>query len=140
MTASTRFADLSYRIIGCAMKVHRRLGPGLLESVYSKCLAHELRKLGFHVATEVSLPIRYDDLVIADAYRVDQIVEHDFVVELKAVGRVTPIDYAQTRTYVRLTGWQEGLLLNFNVLRLVDGVHHILAPDHQMPSISQGIQ
>jgi GxxExxY protein len=128
-TAHRKFSDLSYRIIGAAMKVHRRLGPGLLESVYSLCLAHELRKIGLRVSRNVSLAIEYDDLRIVNAFRVDQLVEDEFIVELKAVKQLTSTDVAQTKTYIRLAGWREGLLINFHVARLKDGIRHFLLPE-----------
>ena len=136
-TSRQRFSDLSYRIMGAAMKVHRRLGPGLLESVYSVCLAHELRKLGLRVATDVALPIEYDGLVIENAYRIDQLVEDEFIVELKAVQRMTLTDFAQIKTYVRLAGWREGLLINFHVAALREGIRHVLLPEIDDPDFGE---
>jgi GxxExxY protein len=112
--------------IGAAIEVHRQLGPGLLESVYRVCLAHELKKRDLRVEQEVSLPIRYDGLVLDAGLRLDLIIEEMLIVELKAVERILPIHEAQLLTYLRLTGYRLGLLLNFNVPVLKEGIRRIV--------------
>ncbi len=109
-------------IIGAAIEVHRVLGPGLLESVYEECLCYELglRKIAFQ--RQVELPIAYKELSLPGAYRLDLLVENAVVVEIKAIERILAVHEAQLLTYLRLTGKRAGLLINFNVARLVDGV------------------
>lgn len=114
--------DLTYRIIGLAMRVHSRLGPGLLESVYHRCLCHELTKADIVFDQQVRLPIRYDGIEIQSAYTADMIVRDQVVLELKAVERVTPLHDAQLLTYLRLSGCRIGLLINFNTVSLTDGI------------------
>ena len=114
--------DLTYRIIGLAMRVHSRLGPGLLESVYHRCLCHELAKADIVFDQQVRLPIRYDGIEIQSAYTADMIVRDQVVLELKAVERVTPLHEAQLLTYLRLSGCRIGLLINFNTVSLTDGI------------------
>lgn len=108
--------------IDCAIEVHRRLGPGLLESGYRVCLVHELRKRGLGVQEEVIVPIRYDELVLASGLRLDIVVEEILMIELKAVGVVLPVHHAQVISYLKLTGMRLGLLINFNVPLLKDGI------------------
>src|SRR5271157_3715356 len=93
--------DLTHRIIGLAMRVHRRLGPGLLESVYEKCLCHELAKAGIAFQSQISLPVLYDDIVIDWGYTADIIVDGQVIIELKAVERTQPLHEAQLLTYLR---------------------------------------
>jgi GxxExxY protein len=102
--------------------VHRQLGPGLFESSYEACLAHELVGMGLRVARQVALPITYKDTRIEEGYRVDLIVEDTVVVELKAVKSIEPIHEAQLLTYLRLSGHRVGLLLNFNVTAMKNGI------------------
>jgi GxxExxY protein len=125
MDASRPEALLSGRIIGAAMKVHSALGPGLLESAYEACLAYELRRRGLEVLTQVPVPIVYGDLRIELAYRMDLLVEGAVVVELKAVPRTLPIHQTQLLSYLRLTGHTLGLLINFQVARLKDGIQRV---------------
>ncbi len=113
-------------MIGAAIHVHRVLGPGLLESVYEHCLAHELRKCGFVVETQKPVPIRYDGLVIDGGFRLDLLVGTSLVVELKHVEALLPVHQAQLLTYLKLTGCQVGLLLNFNVPTLRRGIRRIV--------------
>jgi GxxExxY protein len=117
---------LTELIIGCAIRVHRALGPGLLESTYKRCTAHELRLASCQVDEEVALPLQYRDLTIERAYRVDMIVNDTVVVEIKAVDRVQPLHEAQVLTYLRLTGCPVGLLINFNSHLLKDGVRRFV--------------
>ena len=113
-------------IITAAMKIHTVLGPGLLESVYRTCLQHELTKQGLRVEAEVWLPIHYETLVLEGAYRADLIVEDTVVVELKAVEEVIPLHKAQLLSYLTLSGKPVGLLLNFNVVHMRDGITRII--------------
>jgi GxxExxY protein len=114
--------EVSGRVVDAAMKVHTALGPGLLESAYEGCLLHELRKQGLHVANQVGLPVVYDGVQIDVGYRIDLLVEDRVIVELKAVEALAPIHEAQLITYLKLSGQKVGLLINFNVLHLKDGI------------------
>ena len=125
--AGTVDNELTGRILGAAIEVHRQLGPGLLESAYRACLVDELRAAGLGVRHEVTLPITYKGRVIEGAYRADLVVEGAVLVELKAVERILPIHEAQTLTYMRLGNLPVGLLLNFNVPRLREGIRRFIA-------------
>ena len=114
-------------VIDSAMKVHSAFGPGLLESAYKSCLAYELRKRGLRVDVEVGLPLVYDGIVMDDVgYRLDLLVEHEVVVELKAVEIMAPIFEAQLLHYLKLSGKKVGLLINFKVLHLRDGIKRMV--------------
>jgi len=113
-------------IVDAAIKVHRSLGPGLLESTYQACLAYELRKRGLRVECEVGLPVVYDGQLIDVGYRVDMWVERLIMIENKVVERILPIHEAQILTYMRLTGCQLGFLLNWNVLLMKNGIHRVV--------------
>ncbi len=119
---SSHGSDLTHRIIGLAMRVHRRLGPGLLKSVYERCLCHELDKAGIAFQRQVSLPVRYDDVLLDCGYVADIIVEGQVILELKAVERAQPLHEAQLLTYLRLSPCRIGLLINFNTVSLTDGI------------------
>ncbi len=114
--------DITEAIIGAGIKVHSTLGPGLLESAYRACMAHELRKHGLIVQEELVLPVRYDGVAIDAGYRMDLLVENAVVVELKACEHLLPIHEAQLLTYLKLSGNKIGLLLNFNVKFFRDGI------------------
>jgi GxxExxY protein len=114
--------DLTYRIIGLAMRVHRRLGPGLLESVYERCLCHELDRAGMAFQRQVPLPVHYDDVVLDLGYVADIIVDSQVILELKSVERTLPLHEAQLLTYLRLSACRIGLLINFNTVSLTDGI------------------
>jgi GxxExxY protein len=113
-------------IVDCAFKVHSRLGPGLLESVYEACLVHELVKKGLKVDRQVALPILYDGLVLESGLRIDLIVEDSVIVELKAVEEVLPVHRAQVLTYLKLARKRLALLINFNVPLIKDGIERIV--------------
>src|SRR6266700_1311520 len=113
---------ITQAIIGAAMKVHSALGPGLLESAYQACLAYELRKSGFDVKTEVELPVIYDGIHIDLGYRIDLIVNDRVIVELKCAEKIAPIHEAQIISYLRLSKKSVGLLINFHVRHLRDGI------------------
>ena len=117
---------ITSRIIGAAIEVHRTLGPGLLESVYLVCLVYELRKVGLTVETQKALPVVYKDVKLDAGFRVDLIIASAVVVEVKSVGEVAPIHRAQMLTYLKLTGCQAGLLINFNVPVLKQGLTRVL--------------
>ena len=108
------------------MKVHSRLGPGLLESAYEACLAHELRKEGLQVARQVELPVVYDGERIDVGYRIDLLVEDLIVVELKCVECINPVHQAQLLSYIRLSGKHVGLLINFHVAHLRNGIKRMV--------------
>jgi GxxExxY protein len=114
--------DLTCQIIGLAMRVHSRLGPGLLESVSHQCLCHELSQADIPFDQEVRLPIRYDDIQIESGYRADIIVRNEVILELKAVEQVSPLHEAQLLTYMRLSSCRIGLLINFNTVSLANGI------------------
>ena len=118
--------EISGAIIDSAMKVHSALGVGLLESVYETCLAHELRKRGFQVETQVALPVFYDGIKLDAGYRIDLLVENAVIVELKAVEQVLPIHEAQLLSYLKLSGKKLGLLLNFNVVHFRNGIKRMM--------------
>ncbi len=113
---------LTRKIIGCAIKVHRALGPGLLESAYQACLAHELAKNGLRVEREKPLPVSYDGVQLECGYRIDILVEDEVVIEIKCVDKIHPIHEAQLITYLKLSGKQRGLIINFHVTLLRDGI------------------
>lgn len=114
--------ELTEKIISSAVQVHRALGPGLLESAYEACLCHELTCRGIALRRQVELPIRYDGVLVDAGYRIDLVVEDRVVVELKSIDQLAPIHEAQLLTYLRLSGYPVGLLINFYVIRLIDGV------------------
>jgi len=114
--------EVSGSVIDGAMKVHTALGPGLLESAYEACLLHELRKRGRKVLSQVALPVVYDGVKIDVGYRIDLLVEDVVIVELKAVEKLLPIHDAQILSYLKLGDYRLGLLINFNVLHLKDGI------------------
>lgn len=113
-------------VIRAALKVHTWLGPGLLESAYEACLAHELRNQGFRVARQVPVAIEYEALRLECVYRLDLLVEESVVVELKAVSKLLPVHEAQLLSYLRLTGYPIGLLMNCHELHLRDGIRRRL--------------
>ncbi len=117
---------LTEQIIGSAIEVHKLLGPGLLESAYEACLCYELAKRNLQFEQQVPLPIRYKDVNLDCGYRIDVIVEKTVIVEIKSVAALEPIHKAQVITYLKLGNWKIGLLINFNVLRLTDGLQRIV--------------
>ena len=114
--------DLTEKIIGCAIKVHRVLGPGLLESAYEVCLVHELRKAGLQAERQVVLPVIYEGLRLDADYFIDILVADTVVIELKSVEHILPIHEAQLLTYLKLANKKLGLLINFNVTLLKNGI------------------
>jgi len=118
--------EISKLVIGCAIEVHRVLGPGLLESVYEEALCHELSKARLAFRRQEQVPIRYKEVILSSPLRLDLIVGDLVIVDLKAKQETTDIDKQQLLTYLRLRNLKLGLLINFNVIRLVDGVHRVV--------------
>ena len=118
--------DLTSAIIGAAIKVHRTLGPGLLESAYRICLAYELEKLGLHVEKEKPIAVIYEEVKLDCGFRADLLVEGLVVVECKAKEKLHPVDKAQVASHLRLLGLQVGLLINFHEMLLKDGIQRIV--------------
>jgi GxxExxY protein len=118
--------EIGKQIVDSAIKVHRSLGPGLLESAYQACLAHELTKRGLRVACEVTLPVYYDGETIETGYRIDMLVENCIIIENKVVDDLTNIHEAQILTYLKLKGCWLGYLLNWNVYRMKDGIRRMV--------------
>ena len=123
--------ELSARVLGAAIQVHRVLGPGLLESAYQACLAHELAVRGLRFRTEVAVPVIYGGIELECGYRVDFLVEEALVVELKSVERLLAIHEAQVITYLKLLDIRFGLLLNFNVILMKDGIRRLAYRAHR---------
>ncbi|MBZ5685425.1 MAG: GxxExxY protein [Acidobacteriia bacterium] len=123
---SFRVNEITGAVVNSAMKVHSLLGPGLLESAYQACLAHELRNWGLEVAAEVPLPVIYQGQKLEVGYRIDLVVEGRVVIEVKSVDAIHPIHEAQLLSYMRLSGIGVGLLINFNVLQLRNGIKRMV--------------
>jgi GxxExxY protein len=138
MEERDRLDQITRRIIGAAIEVHRHLGPGLLESAYETCLAHELRELGFKVEQQKPLPVVYKGVQLDCGYRMDSVVEDSVIVEIKAIDQLAPIHDAQLLSYLRLSGKSVGLLINFHVRLLKNGVKRIVNdfPDSAYSAIS----
>jgi GxxExxY protein len=118
--------ELSERVIGLAIEVHRHLGPGLLESAYEECLCYELRMAGLPFERQRQLPVRYKEIRLDVAYRIDLIIDRRLIIEIKTVDRLLPVHEAQLITYLRLSGIRVGLLMNFNCAVLKDGLQRIM--------------
>jgi GxxExxY protein len=117
---------LSNIILGCAIEVHKQLGPGLLESAYQECLYYELKSIGLNVQKEKPMPIIYKDVKLDHGYRIDLLVEEKVVIEIKTVENFTDVHVAQVLTYLRLGDYKLGLLLNFHVTSLKYGIKRII--------------
>ena len=113
-------------IVEAALKVHKELGPGLLEKVYEVCLTHELRKVGFQVERQVDIPIQYDGITFEEGLRLDLLVDRKVVIETKAVDQVNPVWQAQVLSHLKLTGLRLGYLINFNVPIIKQGIKRII--------------
>jgi GxxExxY protein len=118
--------EISYKIIGAAIDLHKQLGPGLLESVYENTLAYELRELGLNVEQQVAMPLIHKEVKMDCGYRLDLIVERTIIIEIKSVETLAPVHFAQTLTYLKLSGIKLGLIINFNTAVLKDGIHRIV--------------
>jgi GxxExxY protein len=126
MQENDRLDQISRRIIGAAIEVHRHLGPGLLESAYQSCLVFELRQVGLKVEEQKPLPVVYKQVKLDCGYRLDLVVEDEIIVEVKAIEKLLPIHEAQLLSYLRLTKKRVGLLMNFHVPVLKDGLKRIV--------------
>jgi GxxExxY protein len=131
-TSVAELNSITEGIIGAAIQVHRTLGPGLLESAYEACLSYELHKRGLVVESQIVLPIFYDGNIIDAGYRIDMLVERQVIVELKAIERLIPVHEAQIISYLKLSGKKIGLLINFNVLTLKDGIKRLVSRDFSL--------
>ncbi|PIE87520.1 MAG: GxxExxY protein [Bacteroidetes bacterium] len=118
--------EITYEIIGAAIDVHKILGPGLFENTYEKCLVYELQQRGLMVREQINLPIDYKEIKLDVGYRIDLIVEDEVVVELKAVKELLPIHEAQILTYLKLSKMNVGLLINFNEVKLTNGIKRFI--------------
>ncbi len=118
--------DITYKIIGCAYEVHKILGPGLLESTYETCLCYELEKQGLKFEKQKKLMINYKGTTLDNGYRIDILVEDSIILELKSVENLLPIHTAQILTYLKLSEHKLGLLINFNVANLQNGIHRYI--------------
>ena len=123
---SSEFDALSHKAIGCAIEIHRQLGPGLLDSVYRTCLAYELQAAGCEHELEKPVPVRYKGAELDCGFRMDVLVERQLVVELKSVESLMPVHSAQLLTYLRLSGLHKGLLINFNEKVLRHGIRRMI--------------
>jgi GxxExxY protein len=118
--------ELSNKIIGFAIKIHESLGPGLLESAYKECLFYEIKKSGLLVEKEKPMPLSYEDVRLDVGYRIDLLVENNFVIEIKSVDALSSVHLAQTLTYLKLGKFKLGLLINFNVKLLKNGIKRVI--------------
>ena len=131
-------ADITGQIIGAAIKVHRKLGPGLLESAYEACLAYELEKLGLHVQQQKAVPLIYETVKLECGFRADLVIDGRVVVEIKCKEALHPVDHAQLLSHLRLLDLHVGQLINFHVVQLKDGIKRIVNNYHEVPDDSDG--
>ena len=118
--------EISKRIIGAAIEVHKHLGPGLLESTYETCLSYELQQMGLSIKRQQTLPVIYKEVKLNAGYRIDLIVEGKVIIEIKSVAALADIHTAQLLTYLRLKDLKLGLLINFNSVKVVDGLKRVI--------------
>ncbi len=118
--------EISYKIIACAIEVHKALGPGLLESAYQECLLYKLKKEGLSAIKEKAMPLVFEEVKLDCGYRIDILVENKVVIEIKSVETLNDVHLAQTLTYLKLGNYKLGLLINFNVLLLKSGIKRII--------------
>ena len=142
MDPGERLNQITDRIIGAAVRVHAALGPGLLESAYEACLEYELAQAGLRVDRQLPLPIVYREVRLDCGYRLDLLVEQEVVVEVKSVREIAPVHEAQLLSYLRLSGCRVGPILNFDVVRMKDGIRRIVNgfPDSTGSSASSAVQ
>ena len=125
MRTSIAINELTAIVIGLCIKIHSRVGPGCFEKVYEEILYYELTKLGFFVRRQFLLPINYDELYIKDAYKIDLMIENRLITELKSKHPLPPIDFNQIHTHLSLTNLKHGLLINFKVTKMKEGIHRV---------------
>ncbi|MCF0054283.1 GxxExxY protein [Dyadobacter sp. CY356] len=118
--------ELSFKIIGIALELHRNVGPGLLESSYENALVYDLRQAGMEVKQQVPVPFLYKEIKMEVGYRLDIIVENKIIIEVKSIETVAPVHYAQLLTYLKLSNMKLGLLINFNTKLLREGIHRVV--------------
>ena len=118
--------ELAKIVVDLCVKIHKILGPGLLESAYEECLTYELKKQGLQVQRQVSIPLIYHGVELGEGFRADIIVDGKLILELKSVGELQQVNYSQLLTYLRLTGMKLGLLINFGQNRVADGIHRVV--------------
>jgi GxxExxY protein len=118
--------ELSKIVFDCALKVHRNLGPGLLESAYEECLFYEIKKIGFEVIKQKPLPLIYEEVKLDIGYRVDIMVENKLILEIKSVEMLNDVHFAQLLTYLKLTNCKLGMLINFNVTLIKNGIKRVV--------------
>ena len=118
--------EISYKVIGAAIEIHKSIGPGLLESAYESALAYDLKMLGFDIKQQLALPFVYKDVKQEIGYRIDLLVNNKVIIEIKAVEALAPVHYAQLLTYLKLSGIKLGLLINFNSKTLKNNIHRIV--------------
>jgi len=114
--------QITEKILGCAIEVHKRLGPGLLESAYEECLSYELKNIGLRIDRQVAVPVVYKDIKLECGYRIDILVENTVIIELKSIEAFAPVHEAQILTYMKFANKTIGLLINFNVTLLKNGI------------------
>lgn len=118
--------NLAYKVIGISIEMHRKIGPGLLESAYENALAFDISEAGFNIRQQVPMPFRYKNVFLETGYRVDLLVEEKLIVEVKSLETLNPVHFAQTLTYLRLAELRLGLLINFNARLLKGNIHRII--------------
>jgi GxxExxY protein len=118
--------EISNQVLGIALKVHTALGPGLLESAYKSCLFYDINEMGLSVQREKPMPLMYKNVRMECGYRIDLLIENKFVIEIKSVEALTDVHFAQTLTYMKLGNYKLGFLINFNVLKLKDGIKRVI--------------
>ena len=118
--------ELNFKVIGCAMRVHSALGPGLLENAYEACLCYELKESGLKVVQQMHLPLMYKEAKLEVGYRIDLLVEDQLILEIKAVENIKDVHLAQMLTYLRIAKCTNGLILNFNVVSMKDGIKRVI--------------
>ncbi len=118
--------EISYEVIGTSLKLHSALGPGLLESAYEEALAYDLIKIGFNVQRQLPMPMIYKEVKMDIGYRIDLLINQKVIIELKSLEKLAPVHFAQTLTYLKLSGLKLALLINFNTKHLKDGIHRIV--------------
>ncbi len=118
--------EITEKIIGAAIEVHKHLGPGLLESSYEECLFYEIKKSGLLVGRQLALPLIYKEVKLDAGYRIDLMVENKVILEIKSVEAINDVHRAQLMTYLKLSGCKVGMLMNFNVTRIMDGIQRFV--------------